>query len=65
MKVRAKELGFYNHKRRRAGDVFDVVDERAFSKRWMEKVDGAEPRPKPEVKKREEVQAQVSSEEVI
>lgn len=47
MKVRATKLGYYNHERRRAGDVFDISDEkndngktRAFSSRWMEPANG-------------------------
>jgi hypothetical protein len=36
MKVRAKMLGFYSNKRRYEGDVFDI-EEKHFSKRWMDK----------------------------
>ncbi len=46
MKVRAttgtepgRVVGYYDHKRRREGEVFDI-DEKLFSKRWMAKVDG-------------------------
>jgi len=44
MKVKALQLGYYEHKRRREGDVFDLVEEKHFSKNWMEKVDGEEPK---------------------
>lgn len=42
IRVRAKQTGFIDHVRRRAGDVFDVR-EGEFSKRWMEVVDGSTP----------------------
>ena len=41
-KVRALELGYYDHARRRPGDVF-LVNERDFSRKWMEPVDPATP----------------------
>lgn len=40
IRVRAKQTGFIDHVRRRAGDVFDVR-EGEFSKRWMQVVDGS------------------------
>jgi hypothetical protein len=40
MKVRALSLGYYNHKRRKEGEVFDIADKQAFSEIWMEKVGG-------------------------
>jgi hypothetical protein len=36
-KVRATRIGYYDHVRRREGDVF-LVDARAFSGKWMERV---------------------------
>ena len=39
IKVRALEMGYYDHARRREGDVFIIANERAFSARWMERVD--------------------------
>lgn len=36
MQVRAKELGYYNHERRRAGVVFEIKGVEHFSPRWME-----------------------------
>jgi hypothetical protein len=39
IKVRALEMGYYDHARRRVGDVFLIADERAFSAKWMERVD--------------------------
>lgn len=43
IKVRAKELGYYDHARRREGDVFIIANEQAFSAKWMERVDAATP----------------------
>ena len=57
MKVRAKELGYYNHKRRREGVEFDLVEKKGlvngvektitvedqFSDKWMERLAGSEP----------------------
>lgn len=54
MKVRATQLGYYNHVRRREGDVFTLVEmkdadgnqisaEDQFSQRWMEPVDDDTP----------------------
>lgn len=68
MKVRATKLGYYNHRRRRENDVFELMDEKAFSNRWMEKVEGEDsaPEPKPKAeKKAPEAPAASSSEEVI
>jgi hypothetical protein len=39
MKVKAKQLGYYDHKRRQEGVVFDLLDKKHFSKKWMEWVD--------------------------
>ncbi len=36
MKVRAKELGYYNLKRRRKGDVFVLLKADDYSAKWME-----------------------------
>jgi len=38
MRVRATRLGYYEHVRRFVGDVFILLDESQFSKKWMEKV---------------------------
>lgn len=43
IKVRAIEMGYYDHARRRPGDVFVIANEKAFSKRWMERVDANVP----------------------
>lgn len=42
IKVRALETGYYDHARRREGDVF-IADEKDFSKRWMERVSTGTP----------------------
>lgn len=36
MKVKATMLGFYGNKRRYPGSIFEI-DEKQFSKRWMDK----------------------------
>lgn len=41
IKVRATQVGYYGQYRY-PGDVFDIADEKAFSKRWMERTGGAE-----------------------
>lgn len=38
MKVRATRLGYYKHKRRKAGEVFPLLSPDHFSELWMEKV---------------------------
>lgn len=49
MKVQATQLGYYEHKRRREGDVFELVERKdrhgkvmtvnqQFSSKWMKKV---------------------------
>lgn len=43
IKVRATQLGYYDHVRRREGDVFLIAKERDFSDRWMEYVDARTP----------------------
>lgn len=63
MKVRATRLGYYNHRRRREGDIFELLDENQFSKVWMERLDGETPKVKKS--KKEEPEAQSPSEEVI
>lgn len=53
MKVRALGdagmwVGFYNHIRRRGGDVFTLINPKDFSKKWMEEVNPAAPETAPE-----------------
>ena len=36
MKVKATRLGYYGNKRRYPGVIFDI-DEKLFSKKWMDK----------------------------
>lgn len=38
IKVMATQMGYYDHVRRRPGDVF-LIPERMYSKKWMEMVD--------------------------
>ena len=38
MRVRAIQLGFYEHLRRKPGTEFDIASEAAFSPVWMEHV---------------------------
>lgn len=42
VKVRATRLGYYDHGRRREGDVF-VIDDKDFSTTWMERVADSTP----------------------
>lgn len=51
MRVQAVELGpdkkysgYYNLVRRKPGDVFDLLDERHFSQKWMKKVPSNTPK---------------------
>lgn len=51
MKVRATQMVYYGHKRRRVGEVFHIKSEKEFSKESMEKVGKgkkADPTPEPE-----------------
>ena len=36
-------VGYYDHKRRRSGDEFEIEKEADFSKKWMERVIEAAP----------------------
>lgn len=42
IRVRATQVGYYDHARRREGDVF-TVDASHFSEKWMERVDHSTP----------------------
>lgn len=66
MHVRATKLGYYDLKRRREGDEFVLKSEKAFSKKWMEPVDGQMPKQKSkEQKTKNKVVEEVSDAEVI
>lgn len=39
-KVKAKSLGYYDHKRRREGTVFHIEKKEDFSDRWMIDLEG-------------------------
>ncbi len=43
-----KAVGYYNHKRRYPGDVFELKSDSHFSKSWMEEVHGVQADPEPE-----------------
>jgi len=43
IRVRATQLGYYDHVRRRPGDVFTIRSEQEFASVWMEKVDPRTP----------------------
>jgi hypothetical protein len=48
IKVRAKQLGYYDHLRRKEGIEFSIAKPEHFSERWMEKIDpSAAPTPAP------------------
>lgn len=38
MKVKAKQLGFYNHRRQKEGQVFHIKAVSEFSEVWMEAI---------------------------
>lgn len=38
MLVKATQDGYYGDKYRYAGDEFEIDDDKAFSKRWMEQI---------------------------
>jgi hypothetical protein len=40
IKVKATQVGFYGDLRRKEGSVFFIDEEKQFSSRWMEKLDG-------------------------
>jgi hypothetical protein len=63
MKVRATKLGYYNHRRRRENEIFELTDEKQFSNRWMERLDDKPAKASKPAK--EEPKAQEPSEEVI
>jgi len=63
MKVRAIRLGYYNHRRRREGEIFELLDDKAFSNKWMESLEEETPKVKPKAKR--DPVAQSPSEEVI
>ena len=71
MKVRATRTGYYGHKRRREGEVFDlnpvknkkgtvIPAEAQFSDVWMEKVDASTKSKKPESKMAKESESDES-----
>ena len=64
MKAKATKLGYYGHQRVREGDVFIIEDEKAFSEKWMERVEG-KASSKPEKAKKEEKKEVDSDTEVI
>lgn len=42
-KVKAIEMGYYRHSRRRAGDVFMIYNAQEFSPKWMEYAGSSDP----------------------
>lgn len=60
MKVKAIQLGYYDMKRRKEGDVFELLDEKDFSKKWMISLEDAKKKVvKKEVKKEEKLDLDV------
>jgi hypothetical protein len=43
MKVRARELGYYDHKRQREGSIFTMDVEEGQLPSWVERVDESTP----------------------
>lgn len=35
MRVKAKSLGYYGHRRRKEGEIFDLAKKEHFSAKWM------------------------------
>jgi hypothetical protein len=67
MLVRATQMGYFEHRRRREDEVFDVP-EKFFSKNWMQPVgeeEGEEAAPIPTVKKVGRPKKVVEEEEVL
>lgn len=60
IKVKAKETVYVNHKRQYAGDIFFINDEKQFSERSMERIDG-KAAPKKAAKKEEKPQEKQES----
>lgn len=48
MKVKAFAKGYYGHRIRKVGDVFDIVKDSHFSDKWMTKFNGKAKRAEPE-----------------
>lgn len=42
IRVKAKTRGRYDYRIREPGEVFEIADEKAFSKIWMERVEKPE-----------------------
>lgn len=47
MKVRVIQMGYWNHKRRRPGEILNLKKESDFSHIWMEAIDWTPTKPKP------------------
>lgn len=43
LRVRATAMGYYDHKRYREGDVFELFADADYSHRWMERVASSTP----------------------
>ena len=66
MKVKAKRIGFYGNKRRKAGSVFNIKDVKEFSKAWMEEIkDDSKSKKSSKAKPAEKDAVKDSSEDVI
>lgn len=70
MQVRAKRMGYFNHKRVKVGQIITLSSEKQFSKDWMEKLDAegdeAVPKAKGKAKAAKAVEApEVPAEESV
>jgi hypothetical protein len=69
IKVRATQTGYYGDKLQRPGDVFVIENERAFSKKWMERVDARTPehtsKTSPELAERKPAQSEGASDDDV
>ena len=65
MKVKATKTGFYGFVRVYEGDVFEIEDEKAFSSKWMEKIDGRTKKAQSEKATEPKAESPVAAREVI
>lgn len=66
MKVRALRMGWFKKSRVKPGQIFEIANEKQFSKSWMEKVEGeAKVDEKPEQPKKKSEKAVLADSEVI
>lgn len=66
MRVKATQLGYYNHRRQREGVIFDLLKESDFSEIWMERLEAKPEKVKAKVKsKKKEAEVELPSDEDV